>query len=102
MSIQLPIKTQLGKELSYLKSLQSRSIPFSNPLEFAFEASPSSPTFISGLLSSSNGEAFSFESVFSLPSGSASAPPWNHRQSKLNAVIPERMMPIYLRLHMNH
>lgn len=63
------------KRKTYLKSLQSLSMPFSRPLPLALVGSLSSPTFISGLLSSSKGDTFSCASLFSLPSWSASPAP---------------------------
>lgn len=74
--IHRPTTTKNGP---YLKSLQSLSMPLSRPLPLALAASLSSPTFISGLLSSSNGDVWSCALPFSLPSGSASPPPYKSK-----------------------
>lgn len=73
---------------TYLKSLQSLSIPFSSPLPLALVGSFSSPTFISWFLSSSNGETLSCASAFSLPSWVASPAPCIYKHEvRLHSIL---------------
>lgn len=74
---------------THLKSLQSLSIPFKSPLPLALVRSFSSPTFISGLLSSSKGDTFSLMSLFSLTSWATSAPPWIDQTQSAITIRPK-------------